>query len=342
LSNNKGNILVIDDELSPRESMRMVLRDGYNVSTASGGIEGLEFMRKNPVDLVVLDIMMPDMDGITTLREIKKKHPDTEVIMLTAYASIRTAKGAVRFGAFDYLTKPFDKNDLLSVVKRGLEKKRSGDNMKSEREHLQLKAENLEEQVNAARKNITMNFEGTIKALIKTIDVKDHYTCSHSEHVANWSSLIADTLNLTDDEKNKIRQAANMHDIGKIGIKGLILNKAGSLTTEEYDEMKKHPEIGASIIKQVPFLNYALPIILYHHERFDGKGYPEGIAGNMVPLSARIVIIADAIDSMMHARPYRNMLPMEKVLKELEDNAGTQFDPEIIDLILKNNLLQQQ
>jgi putative nucleotidyltransferase with HDIG domain len=337
--NNQENILIIDDELSPRESIRMVLKDWYNVSTAPSGAEGLEFMSRNPIDLVVLDIMMPGMDGITTLKEIKKKHPDTEVILLTAYASLKTAKSAVRFGALDYLTKPFDKDDVVKVVKRGLEKKRTSDSMKLEREHLLYKTKELEEQVDEAKRNMLVNFEGTLNALIMTIDVKDHYTCSHSDHVARWSSEIARVLGMSEQEVQKIRQAATMHDIGKIGIDERILNKEDTLTLEEYQEMKKHPAIGASIVQQVPILEYAVPIILYHHERFDGKGYPECIGGDVVPLNARIVMIADAIDSMMHARPYRNRLPMEKVVSELEENAGTQFDPGLVDLILKSNIL---
>jgi HD-GYP domain-containing protein (c-di-GMP phosphodiesterase class II) len=133
-----------------------------------------------------------------------------------------------------------------------------------------------------------------------------------------------------------------MHDIGKIGIDERILNKDGSLTMDEYHEMKKHPEIGTSIVKQVPLLEYAIPVILNHHERFDGKGYPEGLTGETIPLSARIVIIADAIDAMMHARPYRDSLAMDKILSELEDNAGTQFDPGIVDMIFREKLLFEE
>jgi response regulator RpfG family c-di-GMP phosphodiesterase len=341
LKNNTGNILIIDDELSPRESMRMVLKDQYNVVTASGGAEGLEYMENKPVDLVVLDIMMPGMDGITALREIKKRYPATEVILLTAYASIKTAKSAVRLGAFDYLTKPFDKDDLTKVVRRGLDKKQENDELKLEREELIFKTKNLEDQVTEARKNILLNFEGTVKALIATIDVKDHYTCSHSEKVAKWSSVIADELGVVSSEKRQVVQSAHMHDIGKIGIDEQILNKEDSLSDAEYTEMKKHPEIGASIIMHVPFLVDVVPVIRHHHERFDGKGYPDGIQGETIPLGARIVMIADAIDAMMHARPYRDSLPKEKIYQELEDNAGTQFDPEMVNVLLKNGIIRK-
>ncbi len=338
LNNDKKRVLVIDDELSPRESIRLVLKDRYSVSIATGGVEGLDFMSKNPIDLVVLDIKMPGMDGITALQEIKKNHPETEVVLLTAYASLETAKSAIRLGAFDYLTKPFDKDDVINVVERGLEKKFSGDSLKLEHEKLLNKTVYLEKQISKARQNVSMCYEGTVKALILTIDAKDHYTFDHSEHVARLSLSIAEVLNLPKNVKNMIEHAAIIHDIGKIGVDENILRKRGPLTAEEFAEIKKHPEIGTTIVKSVPFLEDAIPVILYHHERYDGKGYPEGLKGEKIPINARIVMVADAIDSMMHARPYRDSLPMDKVLSELRDNAGTQFDPAIVDLILTKKI----
>jgi len=335
---NKEKILIIDDEFAPRESLRMVLKDKYIVSTAPGAREGFNFMAQTPVDLVVLDIMMPGISGIEALQEIKSRHPDTEVVLLTAYASLETARSAIRFGAFDYLTKPFDKGDVMNVIEKGLGKKRAKENLKLEREKLWGKTRYLEEQINTARQNLMMSYEGTVKALLLTIDAKDHYTFNHSEHVARLSSAIAGALDIPKDVRDKLEQAALMHDIGKIGVDEVILRKDGALTQEEFDEIKKHPVIGATIVQQVPFLDYAVPVILYHHERFDGKGYPKGIKGEEIPLTARIVMIADAIDSMMRARPYRNALAMEKVLSELRDYAGIQFDPLIADLILKGKI----
>jgi HD-GYP domain-containing protein (c-di-GMP phosphodiesterase class II) len=281
------------------------------------------------------------MDGITALQEIKKKYPDTEVVLLTAYASLDTAKSAIRLGAFDYLTKPFDKDDVINVVEKGLEKKFTGDSLKLEHEKLLNRTVHLEDQISKARQNILMCYEGTVKALILTIDAKDHYTFDHSEHVARLSSSIAAVLNLSKNVKGKIEHAAVIHDIGKIGVDEKILRKKGSLTAEEFAEIKKHPEIGTTIVQSVPFLEDAVPVILYHHERYDGKGYPEGLKGEKIPLNSRIVMVADAIDAMMHARPYRKSLPMDKVLSELRDNAGTQFDPAIVDLILTKKLSLQ-
>lgn len=338
LNNDKKRVLIIDDEMSPRESMRLVLKDRYEVATATGGVEGIGHLAQNPVDLVVLDIKMPGMDGITTLKEIKKRHPETEVILLTAYASLDTAKSAIKLGAFDYLTKPFDKDEVLKVVERGIEKKFAHENLKMEHEALVYRTRNLEEQVGQARQNIMMYYEGTVKALLLTIDAKDHYTFDHSEHVAKLSALIAEGMGMTGKAKDKIEHAALIHDIGKIGVDERILKKRGPLTAEEFAEIKKHPEIGATIVQSVPFLEDAIPVILYHHERYDGKGYPEGLKGEEIPLNARIVLVADAVDAMMRARPYRDALPKENVANELKNHAGTQFDPYIINLILKDNI----
>ncbi len=336
--NNKENILIIDDELAPRESLRMVLKDRYTVATASNAYKGYDVLAQNSIDLVVLDIKMPRVDGLTALKEIKKKHPETEVILLTAYASLETARDAIRFGAFDYLMKPFDKDDVINVIERGLQKKHATESAKTEREHLISSTSLLQEQIAKARENIMFCYAGTVNALILTIDAKDNYTHNHSNRVVKLSSSIAKGLGLSKHITEKIEHAAAIHDIGKIGVDEDILKKEGPLTTEEYEGMKKHPEIGAKIVQAVPFLEEATSVILYHHERYDGTGFPKGLKGIEIPLSARIVMVADAIDSMMRSRPYRDKLPMEKVLSELRDNAGTQFDPMIVDLILRGKI----
>ncbi len=332
------NILIIDDEFAPRESIRMVLKDKYIVSTASGADEGIAFMGLNCVDLVVMDIKMPKMDGITALKEIKKAYPDTEVVLLTAYASIETARNAIRFGAFDYLLKPFDKDDVLTAVEKGLKKRRKNKGLQLERDILLDRATYLEDQVSRARKNIMSYYEGTVKALNLTIDAKDHYTYNHSNRVARLSSALAQAMGVDANLIKEIEHAASIHDIGKIGIEEVILRKKGGLTDDEYSEIKKHPAIGVRIVQAIPFLEEAIPVILHHHERYDGKGYPDGIKGRDIPLSARIVGVADAVDAMMSSRPYRDALSKESVIEEMKVNSGVQFDPDIIGLILSGRV----
>jgi putative nucleotidyltransferase with HDIG domain len=238
----------------------------------------------------------------------------------------------------DYLLKPFDKDDVLLVVEKGLAKRRANTGLRLERDILLDRASYLEEQVGKARSTVMSCYEGTVTALILTIDAKDHYTYNHSNRVAKMSSSLAKEMGVEEKIIKKIEHAASIHDIGKIGIDENILKKNGRLTPEEYGEIKKHPIIGVRIVQSVPFLEDAIPVILYHHERYDGKGYPEGMKGNQIPVSARIVAVADAVDSMMSARPYRDALTMDKVLSELRDNAGAQFDPEIVNIILIGNV----
>ncbi len=334
----REKILVIDDELAPRESIRMVLKDDYSVCTAVGAHEGLDIMEQEPADLVVMDIKMPKMDGITALQEIKRRHPDTEVVLLTAYASLETARDAIRFGAFDYLIKPFDKDDVLLVVRKGLEKRRTSTELKKERDKLLFRASYLEEQVENARNNIMTCYEGTVKALILTIDAKDRYTFNHSNRVAQISTSLAKALGVEDKTIKEIEHAASIHDIGKIGVEEAILRKNGRLTPDESEEIRKHPSIGVRIVESVPFLEDAIPVILHHHERYDGKGYPEGLKGSRIPLTARIVVVADAVDAMMNSRPYRDALTTDRVMHELKSNAGTQFDPEIVEIIVQGRV----
>jgi len=338
LVSNKEKVLIIDDELAPRESIRMVLKDQYNALTAASAYEGLDIMDKGSIAIVVMDIKMPKMDGITALKEIKDKHPETEVVLLTAYASLETARDAIRFGAFDYLLKPFDKDDILLVIKRGLEKRRAKENLKLERELLLNRTMDLENQIKKVRNNIIKHYDDTVKCLILTIDAKDHYTYNHSNRVARLSRSIAEALNVSKRTLKEIEDAAKIHDIGKIGVEGNILKKEGHLTSDEYEEVKKHPSIGVRIVQEIKFLEDAVPVIKHHHERYDGEGYPEGIRGDDIPLSARIVVVADAVDAMMSERPYRGALPIDKVRQELSDNAGTQFDPTIINIIMEGKV----
>jgi putative nucleotidyltransferase with HDIG domain len=272
------------------------------------------------------------------LREIKKRYPDTQVILLTAYASLDSARSALRLGAFDYLTKPFDKDDVINVIERGLQKKRDLSTKKLEHEDLLLTKEYLTQEIESVRQNLMLYYEGTIKALIYAIDAKDHYTFDHSEHVAKLSSIIAEGVGFPKLTKEKLQHAAIMHDIGKIGISEQLLRKDSLLTRDEHIEMRKHPNIGARIVNAVPFLEDTVEVILYHHERFDGTGYPEGLKGDKIPLTARIVAIADTVDAMMRDRPYRKALSYSQLIDELKKGSGTQFDPEIVTLIIDNKI----
>lgn len=335
----QGKILVVDDELGPREALRIILRDDYDVVTAASGQEARGYFIKSEFDLVIMDIRMPDINGIDLLAEIKKISPETEVVMITAYASVETATHALRYGALDYLIKPFDRASVLKVVQKGLMRRENSRKIKEKLAELQLANKFLEREVEKAYKNIQKHYAETVSSLIAAIDAKDSYTKGHQERMAFFAMVLGRELGISEEEIELIRQASLLHDLGKIGIPEVILTKKGSLTYEEFEIIKKHPLIGAEIISPVKFLKKIVPLVLHHHERYDGKGYPGGVKGQDIPLGARIISIIDAIDAMLSERPYAPPRTIPEVKEQLKENTGRQFDPFLVEVILKLDLL---
>ncbi len=333
-------VLVVDDELGPREALRMILKDHYEVKLAENGNSALDLIARTKFDVAILDIKMPGLDGIEVLKIAKEIDRDLEVVMITAYATVNTAQEAIRHGALDYLIKPFDKSDVEKVVERGIARKLDRQLSRERMKELQLATNDLSQQVERARTDIQHHYEGTVKALITAIDVVDHYTRGHSERVSNFSLQLADEIGFPRDQIGLLQQAAMVHDIGKIGVEGRILRKRGKLSTEEMDAMKRHPQIGVEIVTPVPFMAEGIPVILHHHERFDGRGFPSGQKGEEIVLGARIVAIADAVDAMLSDRPYRKALTHQEVRLELEREAGAQFDPAILSALVSSKFFQ--
>ncbi|MBU4554498.1 MAG: response regulator [Eubacteriales bacterium] len=338
----QNRVLIVDDELGPREALRMILNDHYDVSTVSDGHQALDRLSCSEFDLVILDIRMPGMNGIDVLAEVKKKAPDTEVVMITAYASVDTATIALRHGALDYLIKPFDRRSVLNVVEKGLSRRTSTRKMKSRLDELLLANKALADQIDCSIRNIQQHFLETVNSLVAAIDSKDSYTKAHQKRVVRFALALAAESRLSDREMGLLEQAALLHDIGKIGVPEQILRKAATLTVEEFEIVKQHPIIGAKIITPVQALREAVPMVLHHHDRFDGTGYPDGLKGAAIPLGARIIAIADAVDAMLSNRPYASAMTVDQVRNQLRLFAGTQFDPWLIDLALKMDLPSQR
>jgi putative two-component system response regulator len=332
--NGKNRVLVVDDELGPREALRMILKERYDVAMAGDGDSALGMIAKEKYDVVILDIKMPDRDGIEVLKVVKEMDRDLEVVMITAYATVNTAREAIRHGALDYLIKPFNKTDVEKVVEKGIAKRLERQSSRDKMQELQLVTDDLSQQVEKARIDIQKHYDGTVKALIAAIDAVDHYTRGHSERVSNFSVLLAEEVGFPGRQIVLLQQAALVHDIGKIGIESRLLRKQGGLTREELNELKRHPELGVEIVGPVPFMSEMLPVILHHHERYDGKGFPHGLKGEEIVLGARIVAVADAVDAMLSDRPYRNALTPQQVKTELEKEAGAQFDPHITSAVI--------
>lgn len=305
------NILVVDDEESILDALYFGLSDANcEVKVSKNPHEALELSDRTHFDLTVTDMRMPEMDGLTLLKEIKKRHPETAVIILTAFGAIDSAVEAMRAGATYYFTKPVNINQLKLFVHQILEHR----------------TQIIDE--------LSRHFLATIETLVVAIDARDHHTSGHSQRVCTIAELLAKKAGLNGNEIIALRQAALLHDIGKIGISDAILKKTTPLSKEEYEICKLHPVIGAYILKPIEFLRDRIPIVYYHQERVDGKGYPQGLVGEQIPLGARILGIVDSYDAMISGRPYRRPLSRPEVIAEFNRCVGLQFDYHLTQLFL--------
>lgn len=317
----KTNILVVDDELGVRESLRMVLKDNYNVLTAANGQESLEMIKEGNTSLVILDVKMPDIDGMEVLKQIKDTCPQLPVIVLTGVGTHRIAAEAIKLGAADFIVKPINAGYVKQIIENALT---SGDK--------KMFAGNSFPSTEEALKNAYLD---TLRALSKAIESRDLYTKKHSELVAKYAVEIAKELGLSTEEIEIMEQTALLHDIGKISIKDTILHKPSKLNSEEWEEVKKHSLSGEEIIRPFKLLHIEQTMIRHHHERFDGTGYPDKLKGEEIPIYARILAVADSFEAMVSDRPYRSKLSLQEVKKELERCKGTQFDPKVLEAFLR-------
>jgi putative two-component system response regulator len=325
-----ANCLIVDDEPRLRQILTQLMRsDGFQCVEAANGLEALEHLRKLPITLVLTDMEMPKMDGIQLLKQVRERHPDVAVIMITGNADVETAVGALSIGAMDYITKPFQLKEVQARVHQALDKRRL---IQENRDY----QHNLEQKVNVQQRRLEELFLAGVQSLSAALEAKDPYTRGHSERVAAYSVAIAREFGLSAELIRQVELGGRVHDIGKIGVREEVLNKTGPLTPEEYDHIMTHPVIGWRIL--APLLGdapRALNIVRWHHERFDGKGLPDRLLGQGIPLEARIVAAADTLDAITSDRPYRTSektLPM--AVEELVRNSGSQFDPDVIKALL--------
>ena len=326
-----ANCLIVDDEPRLRQILAHLMRaDGFRCIEAANGVEALEQLERSPITLVMTDMEMPRMGGIELLRQLRTKYPDVAVVMVTGNTDVETAVGALGLGAMDYIVKPFQLEEVRARVRQALEKRRL---ILENRDY----QERLEDRVKAQQKRLEELFVAGVQSLSAALEAKDPYTRGHSVRVAAYSAMIAREFGLGPELIRQIELGGNVHDIGKIGVREEVLNKTGPLTPEEYDHIMTHPVIGWRIL--APLLGdapRALNIVRWHHERFDGKGLPDRLSRQGIPLEARIVAAADTLDAITSDRPYRvseKALPM--AVEELRRNSGSQFDPDVIDAIVK-------
>jgi putative two-component system response regulator len=319
-----AKILVVDDEEQIAQLLAGILRsDGHDAEYVTDGETALERLRKGGFDLLMTDIRMPKMDGMRLIREAKGVDPEVDALVMTAYASTDTAVSALRTGVSDYLSKPFGLEQVRESIGKALrareERRRRKEEVATTRE------ENLRLRADQRRAYI-----GIVATLIEAVEAKDRFNRGHSRRVAELAARFAKLLQLPRREAELLETGAKLHDIGKIGVPEEILNKPGKLTVEEFDVIKAHPVIGEQILRPLEFLADARPIVRHHHERWDGSGYPDGLKGAEIPRAAAILSICDAYDALTSDRPYRPGLPALEALAILEQGAGSQWHPDLV------------
>ena len=316
-------IVVVDDDRTNQMLAENVLKkQKMKVTTLSSGEDLLELMKEQKPDLVLLDIKMPGIDGLETFRQMKRTYPEMTppVIFLTADDSMESEAKCLELGAVDFVTKPFTPDVLTLRVRHTIELV-----------HLQR---NLSEAVARKTKENEKLSMHVVQTLAEAIDAKDKYTNGHSTRVAEYSREIARRYGYTKKQQEDIYMMGLLHDVGKIGIPDSVINKPGKLTAEEYEIIKTHSRVGARILRKIEEMPKLVEGARWHHERYDGKGYPDGLVGESIPEEARIIAVADAYDAMTSRRSYRDILSQEKVRSEIENGKGSQFDPAFADIVL--------
>src|SRR6476620_12960 len=322
--------LIVDDEPRLRQVMVHLMRsDGFQCIEAGNGIEALDQLEKYDVTLVLSDLRMPKMDGFELLREIRSRFPDCAVVMITAVADVEIAVNCLAIGAADYVIKPYQLEDVRARVAQALEKRRLILENRAYRE-------SLEERVAQQARRLEELFLASVQSLAEALELKDPYTRGHSVRVSHYSTIVAQAMGFSGEALRQITLGGHVHDIGKIGVRESVLNKAERLTPEEYQHIMTHPVLGWRLL--APLLRHtpAAPNLpRSHHERVDGRGIPDGLKGTEIPLEARIACAADALDAMTSDRPYRaSEMTLQMAIDELRRCAGTQFDPTVVDALV--------
>jgi len=329
-------ILVVDDEDAIREIVcSMLAAANYKTRQASSGLKALAILDAGEeFELMLSDLMMADLDGIGLLERTKEGYPDMPVVMVTAVHDISVALAAIRNGAYDYLLKPFEREQLLATVRRALENRR----LKMENREYQTGLESMvlarTQQLQNTMADLERSYGMTLEALGGALDLKDAETEGHSRRVTVFTIAIARAMGLPKDQIDVIARGAFLHDIGKMAIPDAILRKPGKLDPDEVTIMREHCYHGYQILKKIPFLKEAAEIVYAHQEHYDGSGYPRQLKGDEIPLGARIFAVADTLDAITSDRPYRGKRSVAEACEEIKAWSGRQFDPEVVEIFL--------
>lgn len=328
---DKGKILAVDDTPASLRLLTDILKvEGYEVRSAISGELALRAAISNPPELVLLDIRMPEMDGYEVCRRLKAQPEtrDVPVIFVSAVSETDEKVHGFEIGAVDFVTKPYQRDELLARVRTHLELNRL-------RNHLEDLVEERTAELKESEKNLRTSLLDSITALAATVEIRDPYTAGHQRRVAQLAVAIAKELRLPEEQVEGIHLASVIHDVGKIRVPAEILSKPGKLLGLEFDIIKEHAQTGYEILKSIDFPWPIAQIVLQHHERLDGSGYPQALRSDQILLEAKIMAVADVVESMMSHRPYRPALGLDAALGEVALNKGKLFDPAVVDTCIK-------
>ena len=330
-TNVSPRILIVDDEVEITEILADLLSDDYECLRAASAEEALARLTENEFQLVISDITMPGMSGLDMIPHVKELSPDTVVVMISGMQTVESAIGALRLGAFDYLMKPFDLRQVEAVVKRALEHYELVVAKRCYENHLEELVEQRTVELDKALNSLEGAYRSTLKALTAALETRDSETHGHSERVVTYSLRLGREYGLSSEAMKSLEFGSLLHDIGKIGVPDSILRKPAKLTEEEWVRMREHPLHGQQILRGIEFLEGASRVVAQHHEKWDGTGYPLGLRQEEIDICARIFSVADAFDAITSDRVYRRGKPYEAAAQELDDWAGRQFDPKVVE-----------
>ncbi len=329
-------ILIVDDEETIRLALRKFLRSrGYEVEIAGSGDHAMQILDRDSFSLMLCDVRMPGMTGVQVVPLARQKDRDLAIIMLTAVNDAATATEVLASGATDYLMKPVELADLQQAVDRALRKRDELIDLRRVdmliREEVALRTAELEME----KESLRLMSVSIAETLINAMEAKDLYLRGHSQRVAELAGQLAEELGLDEATCEDLRVAGRLHDVGKIGIREAILNKPGRLTSDEFEHVKQHVQIGLDILAPLFHIKKPLEYVEHHHERWDGAGYPQGLTGEAIPVGARILCAADTFDALTSKRAYREPLAPLAALEHLRVDSGTQFDPSVYDALVR-------
>ncbi|MGA2026218.1 MAG: HD domain-containing phosphohydrolase [Syntrophobacteraceae bacterium] len=318
-------ILVVDDDVGFRTlTQQFLLKLDYASEIAASAPEALEILKKRHFDLVLSDIRMKEKDGVQLMKEAKEIYPHLDFIMMTGFSSEYSYSDVIQAGAADYIRKPFEMGEIKAKLERiGREK------------NLLWDLQQINRQLTRSFTHLRRTMEGIVTAMGLTLEMRDPYTAGHQRRVAGLACAIAKEMGLDGDRIEGIRMAGLIHDLGKIQVPSEILCKPSRLTDFEFGIIKLHPAAGHHILKTIYFTRPIAEIVLQHHEKMNGSGYPQGLRGQDILLEARILAVADVVEAMASHRPYRPALGLDQALEEIHINRGVLFDPDVVDACLK-------